>query len=277
MSEFRYNATQSMMEHSEPIIRTEGLTKEFGNLSAVSNVDFEAREGEIMALVGDNGAGKSTLIKMLCGVVTPTAGKIFLKGDEVHLDNYNQARNFGIGTVYQDLALARSQTVAANVFLGDEPFRKGVLGKLGLVDEDRMISASSEALERVKIPVDPQARVRNLSGGQQQAVAIARALQFDPEILIMDEPTSALSIEGVRNVQEVIRNLNDSGITIILISHNIEEVMGVSDRITVLHQGKINAVLEADSTDRQEIVFHMMGGRVDEPASTPAEGEDAAA
>ena len=248
------------MSDTNPIIQTKDLSKHFGNIRAVQNANFEARRGEVMALVGDNGAGKSTLIKMLCGVLEPTSGEIYINGEPVTFDNYNDARESGIGTVYQDLALAPSQSVAANVFLGNEPVGSGIAARLGLVDEGYMVEQANAALDQVKIPVDPRAKVRNLSGGQQQAVAIARALQFDPDILIMDEPTSALSIEGVRNVLEIVDNLRSQGISIVLISHNIDEVLAIADRISVLHQGEIMGVLEAEDADRQDIVLLMMGG-----------------
>ncbi|WP_436910080.1 ATP-binding cassette domain-containing protein [Halosimplex marinum] len=248
------------MAQQDPILYTEELTKRFGNIHAVEDVDFEVREGEVMALVGDNGAGKSTLIKMLCGVHEPTGGQIFVGGEEVSFDDYNDARAKGIETVYQELALAPNQTVAANVFLGHEPTRMGRLGRwLNLVDEERMVEEAKTNLDRVKIPVDPEAKVKNTSGGQQQAVAIARALQSDPDILIMDEPTSALSIEGARNVLRVIDDLREQGLTIILISHNIRHVLGIADRISVLAQGRLMGVREAADATRNEIIALMMG------------------
>ena len=257
-----------------PVIRAENLSKRFGNIQAIDDVDFSAEEGEVMAVVGDNGAGKSTLIKMLCGVLEPTAGEIYVRGERVAFDDYNDAREQGIGTVYQDLALAESQTVAANIFLGNEPMRDGLAGRLGLVDREHMLRESAAVLERVQIPVDPAAKVKNLSGGQQQAVAIARALQFDPSILIMDEPTSALSVEGVRNVLSVVRSLRDQGISIILISHNIEEVLGIADRISVLHQGELMGVLDADEADREDIILLMMGGEAEGDVDPLGELED---
>ena len=262
------------MNDRNPIVQTRGLSKWFGNVHAVRDADFESREGEVMAIVGDNGAGKSTLIKMLCGVLQPSDGEIYVRGERVEFDSYTDARERGIETVYQDLALAESQTVAANVFLGNERVRRGLLGRLGLVDEQYMVEQAREALEQVNIPVDPNARVRNLSGGQKQAVAIGRALQFEPEILIMDEPTSALSIEGVRHVLNVIDSLRERGITIVLISHNIEEVLAIADRITVLSQGEIMGVRDATETGREEIVLMMMGSGDDEITEQLAEFAD---
>jgi ABC-type sugar transport system ATPase subunit len=247
--------------NSEKIIRTENLSKSFGSIRAVRDVSMDVESGEVLALVGDNGAGKSTLIKMLCGVLQPTEGEIIVNGETVTFNDYNDARQAGIETVYQDLALAQAQSVAANVFLGHEAVRDDILGRfLGVVDEERMVSEAERVLERINIPIDPEAKVRNLSGGQQQAVAIARALQTDPDILIMDEPTSALSIEGIRNVLRVIDNLRSEGITVILISHNIRQVLATADRISVLAQGQLMGTRDADKTDREEIISMMMGG-----------------
>ena len=242
------------------IIRTEGLTKTFGTIHAVEDVDFSVDEGEVMALVGDNGAGKSTLIKMLCGVLQPTEGSIYFRGERMEFEDYNAARNQGIETVYQDLALAESQSVAANVFLGHEPLRTNPIARwLRLVDENDMRAEAKKSLDRVNIPVDPEAEVSNVSGGQQQAVAIARALQSDPDILIMDEPTSALSIEGARNVLQVVDELRNQGLTIILISHNIRHVITVADRVSVLANGRLMGVEDTDSTTREDLIALMMG------------------
>lgn len=248
------------MTDTEPIIRTDRLSKSFGNIKAVQDVSIEIPKEKVIAVVGDNGAGKSTFIKMLCGVLEPTSGDIYVRGQRVKFKNYNNAREAGIETVYQDLALVPNQTVAANVFLGHEPVAQNPLGRLlKLIDEDRMIRESSEALERVRIPVDPTAKVSNLSGGQQQAVAIARALQSNPDILIMDEPTSALSIEGARNVLRVIDDLRTEGLTIVLISHNIRHVMAIADHITVFAQGRLMGVRDADESSREKIIAMMMG------------------
>ncbi|WP_136689524.1 ATP-binding cassette domain-containing protein [Halorhabdus amylolytica] len=248
------------MSEDDSILRTVGLTKHFGNIVAVEDVDFSLREGEVMAVVGDNGAGKSTLIKTLCGVHEPTSGEIYVRDEAVEFEDYSDAREKGIETVYQDLALAEQQTVAANVFLGHEPVRPDFLGRfLGIVDKAAMRDRARESLDRVQIPVDPDAKVRDLSGGQQQAVAVARALQSDPDILILDEPTSALSIEGARNVLRVIDDLREQGLSIILISHNIRQVLTIADRISVLAQGRLTGVRDADSATRDEIISLMMG------------------
>lgn len=251
------------------VIQTRNLSKHFGNIRAVHDVSLDIPENEIMAIVGDNGAGKSTFIKMLCGVLQPTAGQILVRGDQISFDDYTDARKHGIETVYQDLGLVEKQPVYENVFLGSEPVKTGpISSRLGIVDRQYMIDNSRETLERLEIPADPRARVRDLSGGQQQAVAIARSLQFDPDIFIMDEPTSALSIEGARNVISIIRRLRSEGHTIILISHNIDEVIEVADKISVLTNGELMGVLDADNVSREEIISLMMGA-VDVTSKTP--------
>lgn len=242
-----------------PAVRTRGLSKYFDNIRAVDDVTLEVPTQEITAIVGDNGAGKSTLIKMLCGILEPTAGEIYVHGDRVTFEDYTDARNHGIETVYQDLGLVEKQTVYENVFLGSEPSQSGISGWLGFVDKEYMIEQATETLERLNIPVDPTEKVENLSGGQQQAVAIARALQFDPDIFIMDEPTSALSIEGVSNVLRVIDRLREEGHTIILISHNIDEVLTIADNIAVLAHGKLMGVIDAEDATREQVVSMMMG------------------
>jgi len=242
-----------------PAVRTRGLSKYFDNIRAVDDVTLEVPTQEITAIVGDNGAGKSTLIKMLCGILEPTAGEIYVHGDRVTFEDYTDARNHGIETVYQDLGLVEKQTVYENVFLGSEPSQSGISGWLGFVDKEYMIEQAAETLERLNIPVDPTEKVENLSGGQQQAVAIARALQFDPDIFIMDEPTSALSIEGVSNVLRVINRLREEGHTIILISHNIDEVLTIADNIAVLAHGKLMGVIDAEDATREQVVSMMMG------------------
>lgn len=249
---------------SDTVVRTAGLTKYYGQVQAVRDVDFEVREGEIMALVGDNGAGKSTLIQLLSGVIQPTDGDISLFGENVELNSYRDAQTRGIETVYQDLALAQKQSVAQNIFLGDEPtVDNPVLGPLGIVDRSAMREQSRAVLERINIPIDPKAQVTNLSGGQRQAVAIGRALKSDPEILILDEPTSALSVDGAENVSNLIRELNEKGQTIVIISHDLREIFSLSDRITVLSNGVIAGVEETEGITREEIIALMMGQTLD--------------
>lgn len=249
---------------SDTVVRTAGLTKYYGQVQALIDIDFEVKEGEIMALVGDNGAGKSTLIQLLSGVIQPTDGVIYLFDENVELHNYRDAQKRGIETVYQDLALAKKQSVAKNIFLGDEPtVNNPVLGSLGIVDRGAMREQSQTVLEKINIPIDPEAQVTNLSGGQRQAVAIGRALKSDPEILILDEPTSALSVDGAEHVSKLIRELNENGQTIIIISHDLREILNLSDRITVLSNGTIAGTEETAAVTREEIILLMMGQSLD--------------
>jgi len=241
-------------------IRAENISKSYGSVQALKDVDFEVLDGEIMALVGDNAAGKSTLIHILSGVLSSDSGSIYIDGDKVQLENYNDARTHGIETVYQDLSLSKKQSVGANIYLGHEPVRDGPLGRLlGAVDRSQIRAGSQEALDRVKMDIDPDESVTALSGGQQQAVAIARALSTDPDILILDEPTSALSIEGTRDILEVIEGLNEEGITIIFISHSLDVVFEIADRMSVLAHGEMMGVRDPSTTEREELVQLMMG------------------
>jgi ABC-type sugar transport system ATPase subunit len=241
-------------------IRAENISKSYGSVQALENVDFEVRDGEIMALVGDNAAGKSTLIHILSGVLSRDSGTINIDGEVVELESYNDARSHGIETVYQDLSLSKKQSVGANIYLGHEPVRDDIWGRLlGAVDRSLIRSGSREALERVKMDIDPDEPVTALSGGQQQAVAIARALSSDPDILILDEPTSALSIEGTRDILDVIEGLKEEGITIVFISHNLDVVFEVADRMSVLAHGEMMGVRETATTEREELVQMMMG------------------
>ncbi|RDZ44518.1 sugar ABC transporter ATP-binding protein [Haloferax sp. Atlit-10N] len=242
------------------IIRVENLSKQFGQVQALEDVSFSIRENEVFALLGDNGAGKSTLIKILSGVLQRTSGEIYINGEQVDLKDYNDAEEMGIETVYQDLAIAPNRTVAENIYLGNEILLEGPLGRLlNFVDDDRMDAESRELLSRLELDLNPRSEVKNFSGGEQQSVAIARALQSDPEIVIMDEPTSALSIEATRRILELIKRLRDQGVTIILISHNLENIFEVADRAAVLASGRLIGVEDLEGVTDDELVGMMMG------------------
>ncbi|AUV84549.1 sugar ABC transporter ATP-binding protein (plasmid) [Salinigranum rubrum] len=242
------------------IIRVDNLSKQFGQVQALEDVSFSINENEVFALLGDNGAGKSTLIKILSGVLQRTSGEIYIHGEQVDLEDYNDAEEMGIETVYQDLAIAPNRTVAENIYLGDEILLEGPLGRLlNFVDDDRMEAGSRELLSRLELDLNPRSEVKNFSGGEQQSVAIARALQSDPEIVIMDEPTSALSIEATRRILELIKRLRDQGVTIILISHNLENIFEVADRAAVLASGRLIGVEDLEGVTDDELVGMMMG------------------
>ena len=244
-------------------VSMEGISKYFGEVVALEDVDLELRRGEVLALVGDNGAGKSTLIKCLAGVHEPDAGEIRIDGAEVEITNPRDAKALGIETAYQDLALAGNLTVTQNVFLGREE-TTAFEGLVGVLDKDAMNERAAELLGDLEIDIDPGATVRDLSGGERQLVALSRTLLSDPEIIIMDEPTSALSVEGADRVLALIDRLRDQGISIILISHNLEYTREVADRVQVLFHGRNAGVLDAQAATRDGIVSRMIGGHLDD-------------
>jgi ABC-type sugar transport system ATPase subunit len=247
---------------SEPILACRELSKRFGGVHALERVSFELHRGEVLALAGDNGAGKSTLIKAISGVHRPDEGEIVYKGAPVSLANPREARELGIETIYQDLALADNLDVGANVFLGREP-RTRFLGLLPRLDRRRMRDAAREVLETLEIDIAARKLgqpVRNLSGGQRQAVAIGRAIFWKAELLIMDEPTAALGVPEQRKVVELIHRLKQQNVAIIFISHNLIDIFAVADRILVLRRGIKAGERRIDETDSDEVVKLMVGG-----------------
>lgn len=244
----------------EPLLRVENLTKRFGGLVAVNKVSLDVNVGEVVGLVGDNGAGKSTLIKMISGVYQPDDGKIFFDGEEVTFLGPREARELGIETIYQDLALAENLDVSANIFLGREIKRPYLGGLIHTLDRHKMLSESKGILSRLEIRIPSlQELIRNLSGGQRQAVAIARSIYWNARLMIMDEPTAALGVSEQRKVLVLVRTLRDQGVPVILISHNMQDVFAVADRIIVLRRGKKVAERIASKTTPDEIVSLMVG------------------
>lgn len=242
------------------VIRLENISKRFGQVQALEEVSFAINENEVMAIVGDNGAGKSTLIKIISGVLQQTNGEVYVRGETVNFGDYNDAEDSGIETVYQDLAISPNRTVAENIFLGNEILMDGIRGRiLNFVDDKRMEKESQELLSQLELSLDPKSDVKNFSGGEQQSVAIARALQSNPDIVIMDEPTSALSIEATERVLGLIERLKDQGVTIILISHNLEIIFEVADRAAVLASGSLMGVEDLEGITEDQLVGMMMG------------------
>jgi ABC-type sugar transport system ATPase subunit len=254
------------MMAQEPLLSVRGASKRFGGVQALQRVSFDLHAGEVLALAGDNGAGKSTLIKCISGVHAPDEGEILYKGRPVALANPREARNLGIETIYQDLALADNLDVGANVFLGREP-RIRRLGVLPAIDRKRMRQAAREVLQTLEIEL-PRGKltqpVRTLSGGQRQAVAIGRAIYWQAEVLIMDEPTAALGVPEQRKVRELIAKLKQQRVGIIFISHNLVDIFAVADRILVLRRGVAAGERRTSETDHDEIVRLMIGA---EPAA----------
>ena len=245
-----------------PVLECVEVSKRFGGVHALNRVSFEVGRGEVLALAGDNGAGKSTLIKIVSGVLRPDEGECRYKGEAVAFTGPRQARERGIETIYQDLALADNLDVGENVFLGREP-RSRVLGLLPRIDRRAMREAAHEVLDTLDIDI-PRRKlrepVRNLSGGQRQAVAISRAIYWKAELLIMDEPTAALGVPEQRKVRELIMRLKTQGVAVIFISHNLQDIFAVADRILVLRRGlKAGERLPAE-TSGDEIVKLMVGG-----------------
>ncbi len=249
---------QPQMNH-EPILRVVGLTKRFGGLTAVNNVSLDIHRGEVVALAGDNGAGKSTLIKMISGVYRPDEGHIFLEGREITMATPLEARNLGIETIYQDLALCENLDATVNIFLGREPTRK-MLGIFRQVDRHKMLSESQKVLQRLDIKIPNLRRpIREMSGGQRQAVAIARAVYWNARLVIMDEPTAALGVPEQRKVHELVRTLKSQGVPVIIISHNMQDIFATADRIVVMRRGfKVGDVLAKDVTG-DDLVALMVG------------------
>jgi ABC-type sugar transport system ATPase subunit len=256
MSSSDQSPAETQPRHRESKIAVENVRKLFGRIVALDDVSLAVEENEILALVGDNGAGKSTLMNVFCGNHEPTSGHIYYDGEPVSFSSPEDARDLGIETVYQDLALMGDLDVATNIFIGNFPTKK--FGPLEFIDWDRTYDEAQQIIKtHLKRDIDPRAEVDFHSGGERQLVAIARALAFDPEIVILDEPTSALSVDATKLVHETIENLKANGHTIILVSHSMDEVFSLADRVAVLYQGQI---VDAVSTDdvTQEDLEHMM-------------------
>ena len=242
------------------LLEITGVTKSFGAVHVLNGVDLKIDAGTVTGLVGDNGAGKSTLMKAVTGIYSIDAGDIRLAGESLIPVPPGARRKRGIEMIYQDLALAKQQDVAENIFLGREPV-KWAFGILpGFVDKARMDEEALRMIDRLGARIPSIHRpVGMFSGGQQQTVAIARALTFNPKLVIMDEPTAALAVREVESVLKLIRQMRDEGIAIILISHRLNDVFEVTDRIVVLRQGRIEADLETKKTQMREVVSYIVG------------------
>lgn len=243
----------------EPVLRAVNLVKRFGGLTAVNDVSFDLYSGEVVALAGDNGAGKSTLIKMISGVYHPDGGHIYLEGKEITMASPLEARGLGIETIYQDLALCENLDATVNIFLGREPTKR-LFGIFKQVDRAHMLAESTKVLDRLDIHIPNLRRpIRQMSGGQRQAVAIARALYWNARLVIMDEPTAALGVPEQRKVHELVGALKRQNVPVIIISHNLQDIFAVADRIIVMRRGlKVGDVLASEVTD-DDLVAMMVG------------------
>ncbi|MBP2322027.1 fructose transport system ATP-binding protein [Kibdelosporangium banguiense] len=253
-----------------PVLEAKGLVKRYGRVTAMDGADFDLRAGEVLAVVGDNGAGKSTLIKALSGAVIPDEGTILVDGNEVRFHGPLDARKHGIETVYQDLALAPAQDIATNLFLGREKRRAGFLGgAFRLLDSSGMRTEARRVLDELGIDIKSMTQpVETLSGGQRQAVAVARAAAFGTRVVIMDEPTAALGVAESAKVLELIGRIRDRGLPVVLISHNMPHVFEIADRVHVHRLGRRVAVVSPRTHSMNEVVGLLTGAlRMNEDGS----------
>jgi D-xylose transport system ATP-binding protein len=251
-----------------PLLELRGVSKRFGAVQALTDVDFEAHAGRVTALVGDNGAGKSTLIKSIAGINPMDEGEYLFDGKPVHVTSPQAASALGIATVYQDLALCDNLDVVANLYLGREE-----LGAVRLLDETDMETEASKVLKRLAVRIPSvRTQVASLSGGQRQSVAIARSMLGEPRMVILDEPTAALGVAQTAQVLELIRTLREHGLAVVVISHNLADVFEVADAIVVLRLGRQVGVLDAKQTNSDEVVAAITGAKAgDEQAAEVTE------
>ena len=239
---------------STPVLALKGVSKSFGPVQALSEVDFEVRPGEVVALVGDNGAGKSTLVKTIAGIHPADSGTISFEGREVTITSPTDAVDLGIATVYQDLALCDNLDVVENLFLGREEKADGPAGAAGVLDEVGMEKQAGELLENLAVTItDVRNEVGTMSGGQRQQVAIARSLLGEPKLVMLDEPTAALGVRQTAQVLELIKRLRERGYGVVVISHNLADVFEVADRIFVLRLGQKAGEFDRDASQDQVV------------------------
>ena len=254
-----------------PILEARGISKSFGHVEALRGADFSARAGEVTALIGDNGAGKSTLVKILSGVYRASAGEIFIRGRKVSFDSPAAAHAAGVETVYQDLSVAQDLSPAANMFMGREKLLPGLLGRLGFLDNAAMRRESLLAFQRLRVSLkDMDTPVSSLSGGQRQSVAICRSIMWARSVVFMDEPTAALGVVQTGRTLDLIRRIRDTGVAVVLISHNMRDVIQVADVIEVLRLGRRIARMPNKGITVQDLVGAMTG-------ALDAEGEEGVA
>ncbi|WP_319520543.1 ATP-binding cassette domain-containing protein [uncultured Martelella sp.] len=250
---------------TSPLLEAKGIRRTFGHVQALRGVDFEVRPNEIVALIGDNGAGKSTLVKILSGADRPDGGELKIDGRPVHFSSPREAQEAGIATVYQDLALAPDLPPAENLFLGRELLRPGLAGKFGLLDRPAMRRRAATVFDELGVKLKSQSvAVETLSGGQRQSVAIARAAMWAEKIVFLDEPTAALGVVQTERVLQLAKRVRDSGTSVVLISHNMPQVLEVADRVHVLRLGQSVASLRAADVTVDDLVKAMTSGKAEQ-------------
>jgi D-xylose transport system ATP-binding protein len=250
------------MNHPEssPILEMKGISKRFGAVQALSGVDFEVYQGEVVGLVGDNGAGKSTLVKIIAGTYPPDSGRYFFEGREVTIHNPRQATDLGIQTVYQDLALCDNLDVVANLYLGREQTQPVIPGLFDSIDEITMEQKALQFIRNLHVSIPSvRATIATLSGGQRQSVAVARAVMWNSKVVLLDEPTAALGVEQTLQVKQLIRRLRNQGLGIVVISHNLADIFDVSDRIIVLRLGRRVATFQTHVSNPEQVVAAITG------------------
>ena len=256
------------MSDGAPVLALEKVSKSFGPVQALQDVDFEVRPREVVALVGDNGAGKSTLVKAIAGIHSIDGGKVMFEGQPVKVSTPTDAVDLGIATVYQDLALCDNLDVVENLFLGREERSAGIATVTRQLDETSMERQAHELLDNLAVTItDVRSEVGTMSGGQRQQVAIARSLLGEPKVVLLDEPTAALGVRQTAQVLALIKRLREQGHGVVVISHNLADVFEVADRIVVLRLGRLAAVYDAKETSNEEVVGAITG------ASDPSTGE----
>jgi D-xylose transport system ATP-binding protein len=251
-----------------PLLQLQNITKTFGSVQALTEVDFEVRAGEVMALVGDNGAGKSTLVKCVAGTHTADSGQILFEGKEVHIHGPKDAAKLGIEVVYQDLALCDNLDVVQNMYLGREISRAQILS------EAPMEQHTAETLKSLAVTTIKSVRqtVATLSGGQRQSVAVARAVMWNSKLVILDEPTAALGVAQTEQVLELVRRLAEQGLSVILISHNLHDIFETAHRITVLRLGRNAGLFEREKVSQEDVVHAITAGQPTKVAGIPGTG-----
>jgi len=244
-----------------PLLEARGIVKRFGHVEALVGVDFQAHAGQVTALIGDNGAGKSTFVKIMSGAMRADGGEILVEGRPVSFSSPQDAHDAGIETVYQDLSVAPDLAPPANVFMGRELMRGGWLGRLGFLDKPAMRKQSEDAFRRLNVTLkDIDAPIASLSGGQRQSVTICRSVLFAKRVLFMDEPTAALGVVQTRRTLDLVRRTRDLGLAVVLISHNMRDVLEVADLVEVLRLGRRVARLRGPDATLQDLVGAMTGG-----------------
>ena len=262
------------MNGNGAILSTKGVSKRFGPVQALEDVDFEINGGEVVGLVGDNGAGKSTLVKAIAGIYSVDEGEFFFEGRPVTISGPKDATALGIATVYQDLALCDNLDVVANLFLGQEKVAKGPAGLVRQLDELDMEHRSHELLEQLSVTIPSvRSEVGTLSGGQRQQVAVARSLLGEPKVVMLDEPTAALGVVQTKQVLALIKRLRERDLGIVVVSHNLANIFEVCDRIYVLRLGREAGDFDARHTSEEEVVGAITGAEFGERISSPESEE----